>query len=155
MLGWQRNLSFFAVHVSLPCLVHPALLENPKRPRFAWRFFGTRKAPRSPERLWCSLVGYEIKRLLLDDNVLSFAEQRSFPLWRTGSDRRFVLNSVVVRTHDCIWAKWQNICSYHLALFFCFSVHLRLYLSTIVNIMHSNISIPTIVKAMRDCSVNW
>ncbi len=28
MLGWQRNLSFFAVHVSLPCLVHPALLEN-------------------------------------------------------------------------------------------------------------------------------
>ena len=75
----QRNLSFFAVHVSLPCLVHPTLLENPKRPRFAWRFFGTRKAPRSPERLWCALVEYEIERLLLMTTCCSLRRTAVIP----------------------------------------------------------------------------
>ena len=115
MLSWQRNLSFFAVHVSLPCLVHPALLEKPKRPQFAWRFCGTRKATRSPERLCCTLVEYEIERLyyfqihlrilahfhleivlLLDDGVLLLSSNGGHPCWeRAGSDHRFDLNTVV------------------------------------------------------------
>ena len=111
----QRNLSFFAVHVSLPCLVHPALLEKPKRPQIAWRFCGTRKATRSPERLCCTLVEYEIERLyyfqihlrilahfhleivlLLDDGVLLLSSNGGHPCWeRAGSDHRFDLNTVV------------------------------------------------------------
>ena len=43
--------------------------------------FGTRKATRSPERLCCALVEYEIERLLLDDGVLLFAPNGGHPRW--------------------------------------------------------------------------
>jgi len=65
MRGWQRNLSFFAVHVSRPCLVHPALLEKPKALSVCMTLFRDKKSHSVSQTALLFLVGYVIERLLL------------------------------------------------------------------------------------------
>ena len=72
MLGLQRNLSFLALRASLPCLVHPALLEKPKAPSVCMTLFRHKRSP-SVSRTAVILLGCTGKNYHFGSAFLVFA----------------------------------------------------------------------------------
>lgn len=115
----QRNLSFFAVCFSLPCLVHPTLLE--KSAMSCMTLFRHKKSPSvSRTALPCLGWVWNWKVTFGWRCAVSFAERRSSLPGYAGSDRRFDLNSVVAFVLNCICCFMQVIITQA-----CYNVHVH------------------------------